>query len=341
MAETVEELQKKMEDIKTLLKTLEEAYNDASITEEHYKEVKEKNEKSLQDIEARIKKISGDLAGKEEGAEAAPKEEAAEEGEKKGGRPKKEKGEKKPKTVGEMIAAEMEVPVSQSVEEESVAGIPIGDKEKPEEEASAEEKPTEPPAKGKDAGGLSSKDLEDVLQKFVKELRPETSGIGEKLEKLAVQFEKLRTFVDAMKDEKSDTQENLRRIMEEIGEIRSTVNSLESRTSEQEIKMEEAISTMKYLKTDQFVRDLQKKETELKTHEARIDKDICDGCQDCIDNCNFDAINMTRVTGSKKLKAEVDPEACYGCGCCYMVCESKAISMECVRPVSHVPGIEV
>ncbi len=250
MAETLEELEKKREDIKTLLKTLEEAYNDASITEEHYKEVKEKNEKSLQEIEKKINEMSS----------------KAGETSRKGGRPKKE--EKKPKTVGEMIAAEMEIPVSQPVEEESIAGIEIG-KEKKEK---FEEKPSETLPVGKPSETLSVKDLQDVLQKFVKELRPETSGIGEKLEKLAIQFEKLRTFVDAIKDEKTDTEENIRRIMEEIGELRSGVNSLESRMSEQEIKMEEAISTMKYLKTDQFVRDLQRKETEIKTHEARLDK---------------------------------------------------------------------
>ncbi len=74
-------------------------------------------------------------------------------------------------------------------------------------------------------------------------------------------------------------------------------------------------------------------------YEARIDQDICDGCQNCIDNCNFDAITMVKLPGSKKLKAQVDPEACYGCGCCFMVCEPEAISLECVRPVSHVPGV--
>ena len=75
-------------------------------------------------------------------------------------------------------------------------------------------------------------------------------------------------------------------------------------------------------------------------YEAQVDQDICTGCQDCIDNCNFDAITMAKSAGSKKLKAKVDPEACYGCGCCFMVCEQKAISMKCVRPVSHVLGAQ-
>lgn len=75
-------------------------------------------------------------------------------------------------------------------------------------------------------------------------------------------------------------------------------------------------------------------------YEAKVDQDTCDGCQSCIDNCNFDAINMEKVAGSKKLKAQIDPELCFGCGCCYTVCEPKAISLECVRPVSHVPGVQ-
>jgi len=74
-------------------------------------------------------------------------------------------------------------------------------------------------------------------------------------------------------------------------------------------------------------------------YEAKVGQDKCNGCQDCIDNCNFDAITMAKSAGSKKLKAQINPDMCYGCGCCFMVCEQKAISMKCVRPVSHVPDV--
>jgi len=72
-------------------------------------------------------------------------------------------------------------------------------------------------------------------------------------------------------------------------------------------------------------------------YEARVDPERCSGCQRCLDNCNFDAIEMVSVTGTKKLKAQVDAEKCFGCGACYMVCEPLAIAMVCVRPESHVP----
>ncbi|MBE0479856.1 MAG: 4Fe-4S binding protein [Dehalococcoidia bacterium] len=75
-------------------------------------------------------------------------------------------------------------------------------------------------------------------------------------------------------------------------------------------------------------------------YEARINHENCDGCQNCIENCNFDALSMVKVAGSRKLKAQADPEACFGCGSCFMACDSNAISMECVRPATHVPGAE-
>ena len=68
-----------------------------------------------------------------------------------------------------------------------------------------------------------------------------------------------------------------------------------------------------------------------------VDQERCSGCQRCLENCNFDAIEMVSVTGTKKLKAQVDAEKCFGCGACYMVYEPLAIAMLCVRPESHVP----
>ena len=54
MGEELIELQKQKEDIKILLSTLEEAYGDASITKEHYDEVKGKNQKKLEELNKKI-----------------------------------------------------------------------------------------------------------------------------------------------------------------------------------------------------------------------------------------------------------------------------------------------
>jgi len=71
--------------------------------------------------------------------------------------------------------------------------------------------------------------------------------------------------------------------------------------------------------------------------EARLDQDLCNGCQVCIDRCQFNAIDMVKVSGTKKPKATVDPEKCGGCGVCVIGCEPVALSMVLVRPLEHIP----
>jgi Na+-translocating ferredoxin:NAD+ oxidoreductase RNF subunit RnfB len=75
---------------------------------------------------------------------------------------------------------------------------------------------------------------------------------------------------------------------------------------------------------------------------AVVDQEACNGCQTCVDRCQFDAIEMVKMEAngkSKKRKARVDPEACYGCGVCVLGCDkTHALSMKLVRPPDHIPS---
>ena len=73
-------------------------------------------------------------------------------------------------------------------------------------------------------------------------------------------------------------------------------------------------------------------------YEAFVNQDDCNGCQICVDRCLFDAIEMVKPEGSKKLKAVVDPEKCWGCGVCVLGCKPEALKMKVVRPPEHIPG---
>ncbi len=73
--------------------------------------------------------------------------------------------------------------------------------------------------------------------------------------------------------------------------------------------------------------------------EAQNDLNLCDGCQDCVERCQFDAITMERVAGHKKLKAIVEAEKCMGCGVCVLVCEPESLKMAVVRPPEHIPHL--
>jgi ferredoxin len=73
---------------------------------------------------------------------------------------------------------------------------------------------------------------------------------------------------------------------------------------------------------------------------ARVEESECAGCQTCIDRCFFDAIEMKKVPGSKKLKASVNQEECMGCGLCVIGCEQKALKFDLVKPPEYLKGPE-
>jgi MinD superfamily P-loop ATPase len=76
-------------------------------------------------------------------------------------------------------------------------------------------------------------------------------------------------------------------------------------------------------------------------YRAAANQEICNGCQTCVERCKFDAIEMRRVPGSKKLKSAIINENCLGCGVCVITCRTKALMLELVRPPEHIPTVSV
>lgn len=75
--------------------------------------------------------------------------------------------------------------------------------------------------------------------------------------------------------------------------------------------------------------------------EAVVDPELCDGCQDCIDECVYDAVEMVHAAGSKRLKARVDPARCCGCHACEGVCALHGIDMRWLGYPEHAPSVYV
>ncbi len=70
--------------------------------------------------------------------------------------------------------------------------------------------------------------------------------------------------------------------------------------------------------------------------QAEVDRELCNGCQDCVERCFFDAIEMGKLPGVKKLKAAVDADKCFGCGLCVLSCSLDAITLKLRRGITDV-----
>ncbi len=67
---------------------------------------------------------------------------------------------------------------------------------------------------------------------------------------------------------------------------------------------------------------------------ATVDFDACNGCEECVDRCIFDALALT----DDLTAVAVDEQKCMGCGVCRPACMLDAISLEVVRPEGFVPA---
>ena len=69
---------------------------------------------------------------------------------------------------------------------------------------------------------------------------------------------------------------------------------------------------------------------------AVVNVEQCKGCQDCVERCRFDAIEMRPSTNSKRLKASIVAEKCKGCGLCIVGCKHNALTYKIVRPPEYL-----
>jgi Pyruvate/2-oxoacid:ferredoxin oxidoreductase delta subunit len=70
--------------------------------------------------------------------------------------------------------------------------------------------------------------------------------------------------------------------------------------------------------------------------QAVVDEESCRGCQDCLERCPFEAIEMRKTDNSRRLKAYVAAEKCKGCGLCIVGCKQNALTYQIVRPPEYL-----
>ena len=66
-------------------------------------------------------------------------------------------------------------------------------------------------------------------------------------------------------------------------------------------------------------------------YQARVEKELCSGCETCVDFCNFKAVSMEEDT------AQIDVAKCWGCGVCAFNCPEEAIKLDNTRKEDFIP----
>jgi heterodisulfide reductase subunit A-like polyferredoxin len=64
----------------------------------------------------------------------------------------------------------------------------------------------------------------------------------------------------------------------------------------------------------------------------QVEELLCDGCEACIESCQFNALSM------KDALAKVDYDRCVGCGVCAIVCPRDALGLV-RRPEEEVKSV--
>ena len=64
---------------------------------------------------------------------------------------------------------------------------------------------------------------------------------------------------------------------------------------------------------------------------ARVEEELCIGCEACIERCHFNAMTMNEGV------CVVDTSHCYGCGLCISSCDSEALSLIQKAPEEVTP----
>lgn len=310
MAETLAELEKQREDIKILLSTLEEAFNEASITEEHYKEVKSKNQKKLEEISSKIEELEKEATKeavsqakekaneeKKEAEEKAKKkaEERAAQAKKKTGKRIEEKKRGKARPSAPVSTPEPAAPpasappqpgapagspgpekVQEGESSTEYAGVPQALTDVAGEGEAEEARPEKAPGAVRrgEPGSLqyTSDEIKEMFSKLLKEIKPQGIEVAPRVDKLEAQLEKVRAYIDTIKDERSTGKEGMQRLTEEVGEIRSNVSALDRKVSESEIKVTEISESLGDLRPHRFLRVMKEQDSSIKMHDARIDK---------------------------------------------------------------------
>ncbi len=294
--ESLEELQSQKDEIEALLSSVEDSYRDATLPDKTYREVKEKNEKKLADINVKIEKIKKAGGGKDlpsptEKATGVPSSSQELEDVQKrmeaeasfagsgtsSGYPGQVPGGAAPSLSGEPPSlqdketkkAEALIKIlEQKIEDRlkdviASASVEVTDKRLRKMETKVDELE------------LLLKSKVDVITgelRSVKSSAESVSTYDKQFTSMKTDIEKVKALVDSVKEAKNIVDEKMQRVVENFAEIRSIVYQREANSKEQNVLMDKLKDTVSQIDSARILREFTTRDEQMRDVNTRVER---------------------------------------------------------------------
>jgi hypothetical protein len=279
--DSIPELQSQKEQIEELLSSIEDSYRDATLPENTYREIKEKNEKRLTDIVRKIESLGGTVEQKAPKAAAVSGDEAFGEGEAgypAGAARQPAQGRRQPAGAGAAAPASQDMGsgkaealiklLEKKIEEKlkdviATASVEVTDKRvrKMEERLEA-----------LDAGVKSKIDALDSELKSMKKTAESVEKYDKQFTSMNTEIEKVKALVDSVKEAKNVMDDKLQRVNENFAEIRSIVYQREAAGKEQTVLLDKLKDTVSQIDSARILREFTTRDEQLRDVNARLER---------------------------------------------------------------------
>jgi hypothetical protein len=246
LKDNLEHLLQQKEEIETLLGSLEDAYNEASIVEEDYKHVKKKNEEKLAEIKRKIDELKA--KGVREEVKPAPVTPAP-------AVPAGAYAERPVRVVREVVK-EVERPPKKPAEKPKVA---------------REDKKLRKLMDDVEAR-ITGKIKEIVAAAKVEESGKDVKEVVVKLDKFEIDVEKLKALLETVKEGRKILDEKMQRVTEGMAELRSIVYQREVSIKDQEIKFGKLMDSVSQVDPEKIVMEMKKRDREISNQGMKIER---------------------------------------------------------------------
>jgi len=235
--ETIGQLLNQKEEIEALLASLEDAYNEATILEEDYEDIKKKNLKRLEEINRKIEMLKSKPASAPAPVIPASRSAAT------------------PPVTTPAAAPKPEITPRVVVEKKKkeVKHVSPEDLKKLEEEISERFR-----SMVEEVGArVTEKDVVEIKSTFTK---------------FETEIERMKAMMEALKEGKKVLDEKIQRVTEGLAEIRTMVYGREATAKEWEVKIEKIMDVMNRLEPEKLIVELGKRDKEINDINLKITK---------------------------------------------------------------------